>query len=504
MQGLRRTSDTRKASDSLAKLSIAHRSVRLIGSAGIGSGDADQGAAGSSGAASRVGKKMRVAARDGGAAEKTATTAKSAAAATRSTAAAGRAIQSEDDSSAQAADWASDLFERTSQRAAVGAVRGTAQVARGGAKLTGKAVKGGIIAAQKRAGVVKAAHVTKTAAESAVTVSRGGAALARAGASAVTAVKGMVAAVATAASSTPVIAIIIGILVAILAVLSIFSWLPGMTSADEPQYGNGGQYPIGVAPGPWGGHENGRIPQTDLAAIPWAGGFLRADATASLAALNEKYRAQFGSDITVISSYRDYAGQVAARARWCAQGACRFAAVPGTSNHGWALAADLGGGINSFGTAQHAWMKQNAPTFGWRHPAWAEPSGSTPEPWHWEFWGWEGSSGGGAVPDGAAQTYANNQLGVVFGPLTDRDAQFACLQTLWMNESGWNHTAQNPTSSAYGIPQALPGRKMSSAGDDWRTNPETQIKWGLQYIKDRYKTPCQAWDFWQSKNPHWY
>ena len=80
--------------------------------------------------------------------------------------------------------------------------------------------------------------------------------------------------------------------------------------------------------------------------------------------------------------------------------------------------------------------------------------------------------------------------------------QHSCLVNLWNRESGWRHTADNPTSSAYGIPQALPGSKMASAGADWRTNPETQIKWGLKYIKNRYETPCGAWSAFKKKG--WY
>ncbi|MDO5723729.1 MAG: G5 domain-containing protein [Flaviflexus sp.] len=70
--------------------------------------------------------------------------------------------------------------------------------------------------------------------------------------------------------------------------------------------------------------------------------------------------------------------------------------------------------------------------------------------------------------------------------------QFRCLDQLWTRESGWNYTASNPYSGAYGIPQALPGSKMASAGADWRTNPATQIAWGLNYIAGRYGTPCGA------------
>jgi hypothetical protein len=80
--------------------------------------------------------------------------------------------------------------------------------------------------------------------------------------------------------------------------------------------------------------------------------------------------------------------------------------------------------------------------------------------------------------------------------------QFPCLNKLWAKESGWNHRARNNSSGAYGIPQALPGSKMASAGDDWENNPATQIKWGLGYIKGRYGTPCEAWQ--HSEDVGWY
>lgn len=80
--------------------------------------------------------------------------------------------------------------------------------------------------------------------------------------------------------------------------------------------------------------------------------------------------------------------------------------------------------------------------------------------------------------------------------------QYGCLESLWTKESGWSWNADNPSSSAYGIPQALPGSKMSSFGSDWATNPVTQIKWGLNYISARYGTPCSAWGHSQAVN--WY
>ncbi len=80
--------------------------------------------------------------------------------------------------------------------------------------------------------------------------------------------------------------------------------------------------------------------------------------------------------------------------------------------------------------------------------------------------------------------------------------QFGCLDSLWTKESGWRWNANNSSSGAYGIPQSLPGSKMASVGGDWATNPVTQIKWGLQYISNRYGTPCSAWA--QSRATNWY
>jgi hypothetical protein len=80
--------------------------------------------------------------------------------------------------------------------------------------------------------------------------------------------------------------------------------------------------------------------------------------------------------------------------------------------------------------------------------------------------------------------------------------QFGCLDSLWQRESGWNYRAYNASSGAAGIPQALPGSKMASAGADWRTNPVTQIRWGLSYIASTYGTPCGAWA--HSQAAGWY
>jgi murein DD-endopeptidase MepM/ murein hydrolase activator NlpD len=111
-----------------------------------------------------------------------------------------------------------------------------------------------------------------------------------------------------------------------------------------------------------------------------------------------------------------------------------------------------------------------------------------------------GGAGYGAQASGAAQNYAKGQLSRHgWGA-----SQFGPLKTLWNGESGWNYRARNPSSGAYGIPQALPASKMASAGSDWLTNYATQIRWGLGYIDSRYGSPASALSQWQARSPHWY
>ncbi|MFJ7593157.1 transglycosylase SLT domain-containing protein [Streptomyces sp. NPDC097617] len=102
------------------------------------------------------------------------------------------------------------------------------------------------------------------------------------------------------------------------------------------------------------------------------------------------------------------------------------------------------------------------------------------------------------VPAQAAPTSAK----AIAQQMIKDPAQFAAFNNIVSRESGWNHTATNASSGAYGLVQALPASKMASAGADWKTNPATQIKWGLDYMNDRYGSPVGAWNFWQ--NNHWY
>ncbi|MFG1947935.1 transglycosylase SLT domain-containing protein [Nonomuraea sp. NPDC048826] len=105
----------------------------------------------------------------------------------------------------------------------------------------------------------------------------------------------------------------------------------------------------------------------------------------------------------------------------------------------------------------------------------------------------------GSTPSPGSNKAVAKEMLASFGFGVD---QWGCLESLWQKESGWNERAMNRYSGAYGIPQSLPGTKMASAGADWQTNPATQIKWGLGYIKGRYGTPCAAWGHSQARG--WY
>ena len=109
----------------------------------------------------------------------------------------------------------------------------------------------------------------------------------------------------------------------------------------------------------------------------------------------------------------------------------------------------------------------------------------------------------GPIPSSCGQYSGNRAIGCALmlkaGFTVD---QFPCLDKLWSRESGWNQRASNAGSGAYGIPQARPGSKMQKYGDDWRTNPATQIEWGLQYVQSRYSSPCGAWG--HSQSTGWY
>jgi cell wall-associated NlpC family hydrolase len=135
-------------------------------------------------------------------------------------------------------------------------------------------------------------------------------------------------------------------------------------------------------PRQWGGYPNGLIPPSALCEIGVAGHRLRCDAAAAWKAMAAAFAADMGTRLCITDSYRTYAAQVKLYGEKPA-----LAAVPGTSNHGWGLAVDLCGGMESFGTPAYRWMVANAGRFGWLHPEWADPGNGREEPWHWEYAG---------------------------------------------------------------------------------------------------------------------
>ncbi|GHD98273.1 transglycosylase SLT domain-containing protein [Streptomyces alanosinicus] len=106
-----------------------------------------------------------------------------------------------------------------------------------------------------------------------------------------------------------------------------------------------------------------------------------------------------------------------------------------------------------------------------------------------------------AAPAQAAPASASSAQAIAKKMIPDA-AQFNAFSKIVSHESGWNPSATNSSSGAYGLVQALPGSKMASAGADWKTNPATQIKWGLDYMNSRYGSPVKAWSFWQANG--WY
>ncbi|MBO7936017.1 aggregation-promoting factor C-terminal-like domain-containing protein [Streptomyces antibioticus] len=106
-----------------------------------------------------------------------------------------------------------------------------------------------------------------------------------------------------------------------------------------------------------------------------------------------------------------------------------------------------------------------------------------------------------AAPAHAASSSASSAQAIAHKMIPDA-AQYKAFSNIVSHESGWNVKATNSSSGAYGLVQALPASKMASAGSDWKTNPATQIKWGLDYMNSRYGSPVAAWNFWQTHG--WY
>ena len=152
------------------------------------------------------------------------------------------------------------------------------------------------------------------------------------------------------------------------------------TTTKTPDNGEAvGEPQLEEAQAKWGSYENGKIPDSELQALSFSpGNKMNKKAAAAMEEMNKAYKADNGSDLIINDAYREYDRQVKLREQLGST-----AGVPGTSNHGWGLAADIE--VGPFGSSAYNWLKANAHKYGYVHPAWAEPSGSNPEQWHWEY-----------------------------------------------------------------------------------------------------------------------
>jgi hypothetical protein len=137
---------------------------------------------------------------------------------------------------------------------------------------------------------------------------------------------------------------------------------------------------VDLPSGAWSGYPNGMIPGTALCGVGIGAHRLRCDAAQAFQAMSSAFASAFARPLCLTDSYRTFEEQVRLYGAKPA-----LAAVPGTSNHGWGLAVDMCGGVQSFGTPEHAWLEANAGRFGWVNPPWAWPGHGREEPWHWEF-----------------------------------------------------------------------------------------------------------------------
>ena len=152
------------------------------------------------------------------------------------------------------------------------------------------------------------------------------------------------------------------------------------TTAKAPDNGEAvGEPQLEEAQAKWGSYENGKIPDSELQALSFSpGNKMNKKAAIAMEEMNKAYKADNGSDLIINDAYREYDRQVKLREQLGST-----AGVPGTSNHGWGLAADIE--VGPFGSSAYNWLKANAHKYGYVHPAWAEPGGSNPEQWHWEY-----------------------------------------------------------------------------------------------------------------------
>lgn len=399
---------------------------------------------------------------------------------------------------------------KTAGKAALGGAKAGGRAALGTSRAGGKLVKGGLVAAQRRMAAAKAAKAAKATAKTGGTAIKGGVTAARAVRAAAVGLKAIASAIGAALSSTPILVAIAAIVGVLIMILSIIAFLPGIGEAQHESEGTGSNanYPIEddypfkgtgyTSPNPKSGYYYGNC--TDFAwwRVNRDAGVSADDVTAG----NAKFKwaqltpnggngGQWGNPGNM-PGWTDTRDPVPGDIISIHHGGTLGASASDPGHVAYIAAVDGSGAvtIENYGRAKYFITKTTVNEIdsfidnGWvvvKH----NPAGRI-----------------GGLPDGDAngdaKAYAREAL--------NDDTQYQCLVNLWNGESGWNPAAENPSSGAYGIPQALPANKMASAGDDWKTNPITQVKWGLTYIRGRpdYGTPCAAWEKWQSRSPHWY
>ncbi|GMA23885.1 hypothetical protein GCM10025864_16440 [Luteimicrobium album] len=190
------------------------------------------------------------------------------------------------------------------------------------------------------------------------------------------------------------------------------------------------------------GYKNGELPDSVLCPLDFAPGHrLRCDAANRLEALSELFEKQFGHPIPITDSYRPLAVQIELR-----KTKPDLAAVPGTSNHGWGIAVDMGYPISTGLSAEYQWLRQHGPAYGWDNPSWAHLDGSKPEPWHFEF------HGGGLLPTGTPVTDYTG----VSAPVDVEDAPQA------PSDRTTTPTTPEPAAATIVVPKGLVGQPFAT------------------------------------------
>ena len=245
---------------------------------------------------------------------------------------------------------------------------------------------------------------------------------------------------------------------------------------------------------PWGGHQNGEIPDSELVSLSWEPTLrLMKEAAGKLEDLNANYKERFGVNLPVKSAYKSVAEQ-------------GVRTGDGTDIAGWAKSVELDPFVIKFDSEEYKWLSANGPKVDWMNPNINKQSGAAPKAERWAYVGGQ-IEGDEQLPENLSeyQKYAGQKL-------KERgfsnSSELACLVQIWNKESNWNPNAANPTSSARGIPQMMMNIhfgadwQTNAAGREYLSNPQKQIDVGLDYIQGRYNSPCNAWNIWQTQS--WY